>query len=141
MTSEQRRDFPPILNFGVAYKIFPELLFAFDIKNRPWEKVKIENKYIADAKSGNAYRFGLEYEKNVLIRAGYALDILPVTDPDENLVNLNDITLGIGYKYTHFVFEIGARYRFATFKVEKWASRYDYHIREIVLQSSIKLII
>jgi len=139
--SEERRDFPATLNFGIAYKILPELLFAFDLQNRPWEKVKIANKYLSYAKSGNTYRFGLEFGKKVIIRAGYALDILPIVDADDNAVDLNDITLGIGYKYNHFVLDMGARYRFSTFEVEEWDSRYDYLIREIVLQSSIKIVI
>jgi hypothetical protein len=139
--SDQEREFPGTINFGIAYRIFPRLLLAFDIQSRPWEKVKIENEYLATAKNGNAYRFGVEYENKIILRAGYGLDILPITDSDENIVELNDITLGIGYKSKHFVLDIGTRYRFTTYKVEKWANIYDYNIREIVLQSSIKLII
>ncbi len=139
--SDQRREFPATLNFGVAYKIFPELLSTFDIQSQPWEKVKIENEFISAVKSGNAYRFGLEYINKIIIRTGYALDRLPVMDVDNNAVNMNNITLGIGYLTKYFIFEIGARYRFTTFKTDEWLDEYDYNFREIVLQMTIKIII
>ena len=139
--SDQRREFPATLNFGIAYKILPELLSAFDIQSQPWEKVKIENEFIPDTKSGNAYRFGLEYINKIIFRTGYALDRLPVMDADDNAVDMNNITLGIGYLTKYFIFEIGARYRFASFKTDEWLNVYDYNFREIVLQSTIKIII
>ncbi len=139
--SDQRREFPATLNFGIAYKILPELLFAFDIQSQPWEKVKIENEFIPAVKSGNAYRFGLEYINKIIIRTGYALDRLPVMDLDDNAVDMNNVTLGIGYLTKYFIFEIGARYRFTTFKTDNWFDEYDYNFREIVLQSTIKITI
>jgi hypothetical protein len=142
--ANQSRVFPATLNFGISCRIVPELLCACDIQSRPWEKVKIKDEYIANAKSGNAYRFGMEYENIILIRAGYAWDLLPFTDADKNEVNFNDISIGIGYKFNRIVLDTGIRYRFAKYKVKISGIReniYTYTIREIRLQSTIKIIL
>jgi len=137
--ANQRRDFPATLNYGLAYRILPTLLLAFDMQSQPWEKVRIDNEYISNVKNGNAYRFGLEYTNKIIMRAGYAIDRLPILDTEDNAVDMKIITLGIGYSVKYFVFEIAARYRFTTFKTEEWLEVYDYNFSETVLQSSIKL--
>lgn len=139
--ANQRRDFPATLNYGIAYRILPTLLFAFDMQSQPWEKVRINDEYISNVKNGNAYRLGLEYTNKIIVRTGYAIDRLPILDSEDNAVNMKNITLGIGYSVKYVVFEIAARYRFAKFKAEEWLEVYDYNFSETVLQMSIKLII
>lgn len=139
--ANQRRDFPATLNYGVAYRIFPGLLLAFDLQSQPWEKVRIGNEYISNVKNGNAYRFGLEYTNKIIMRAGYAIDRLPILDSEDKAVNMKNITLGIGYSVKYVVFEIAVRYRFTKFKTEEWLQVYNYNFSETVLQSSIKLAI
>lgn len=139
--ANQRRDFPATLNYGVAYRILPTLLLAFDMQSQPWEKVRIDNEYISSVKNGNAYRFGLEYTNKIIMRTGYAIDRLPILDSEDNAVNMMNITLGIGYSVKYVIFEIAARYRFTKFKTEEWLEVYNYNFSETVWQSSIKLAI
>lgn len=115
---KERRLFPSTLNFGLVYRILPPLLIAFDVQNQPWEKVKLNDAYLYDAKNGNSYRFGLEYSNKIILRGGYALDRLPILDAADKGVNLNNITLGIAYPVNFFVFDLGMQYRFKTFYAE-----------------------
>ena len=137
---QERRTFPSTFNFGVAYRLIPNMLFAFDIQSLPWEKVKLDNAYLQDAKNGNSYRFGLEYGNKIILRGGYALDRLPILDSADNPVNLNNITLGIAYPIKFIVFDLGMRYRFKTFNTGSvHGESFDYIIRDFVIQSSIIL--
>jgi hypothetical protein len=139
--ANQRRDFPVTLNYGIAYRILPTLLLAFDMQSQPWEKVRIDDEYISNVKNGNAYRLGLEYTNKIIMRTGYAVDRLPILDSEDNAVNMMNITLGIGFSAKYVIFEIAARYRFTKFKTEEWQEVYNYNFSETVLQSSIKLTI
>ena len=135
-----RRTFPATLNFGLAYRILSQFLIAFDIQNQPWEKVKLNDTYLYDAKNGNSYRCGFEYSNKIIFRTGYALDRLPILDSKNKGVNLNNITLGIAYPTKSFVFDLGMRYRFTTFDSETFSNNtFNYIIRDLVFQSSLKL--
>lgn len=137
---QDKRTFSSTFNFGVTYRLIPNMLFAFDIQSQPWEKVKLGDGSIYDAKNGNSYRFGLEYGSKIILRGGYALDRLPVLDSADKPVNLNNITLGIAYPIKFIVFDLGMRYRFKTFNTESvYGESFDYIIRDLVIQSSIIL--
>lgn len=139
---QNKRTFPSTLNFGLTYQLIPNLLFAFDIQSQPWEKVKLGNANLYDAKNGNSYRFGLEYRNKIILRGGYALDRLPVLNSADKPVNLNNITLGIAYPRKFIVFDLGMRYRFKTFNTESvYGESFDYVIRDLVIQSSILVLL
>ena len=139
---QERRTFPSTFNFGVAYRIIPNMLFAFDIQSQPWEKVKLGDANLYNAKNGNSYRFGLEYGNKIILRGGYALDRLPVLNSADKPVNLNNITSGIAYPIKFIILDLGMRYRFKTFNTKSvYGESFDYIIRDLVIQSSITLLL
>ncbi|MBN2031431.1 hypothetical protein JW824_14450 [bacterium] len=106
------REIPWTCDFGTAYRLKPDLLIAADIQNRPWERVRINDQKINNVKSGNAYRIGIEWGNRPVFRAGYALDILPILDAEGNPVDINNLTAGLGFKFSILVIDLGLSYQF-----------------------------
>ncbi len=132
-------EIPTTIDFGIAYRWKPNLLLAAEIQSRPWESWRINNLPIGGVDSGNAYRFGLEYGKTNQFRAGYALDRLPLLDAKDHPVDIHNLTGGIGYQLNCFVLDLGVSYQFVTFKAEKWwRGTWDYYIRELVFNTSLR---
>ncbi len=108
----EKREIPWTCDFGMAYRIKPDLLIAADIQNRPWERLRINDQKIAGVKSGNTYRIGIESGSQPMVRAGYALDILPITHADNEPVDMNNLTAGLGYRWRFFMIDGGFSYQF-----------------------------
>jgi len=108
----EKREMSWTCDFGIAYRIKPDLLIAADIQNRPWERVRVNGQKIEGVKSGNAYRIGIECGSQPMVRAGYALDILPETDADNEPVDMNNFTAGLGFQWQFFMIDGGFSYQF-----------------------------
>ncbi|MCJ7811731.1 hypothetical protein MUP95_00210 [bacterium] len=108
----EKRSMPWTCDFGIAYRIKPDLLIAADIQNRPWERVRVNGQKIGGVKSGNAYRIGIESGSQPVVRAGYALDNLPRTDAEGESVDMNNLTVGLGYQWQFFMIDLGLSYQF-----------------------------
>lgn len=108
----EKREMPWTCDFGIAYKASPNLLIAADIQNRPWEHMRINDQKISDVKSGNAYRIGIEWGHEPIFRAGYARDILPAIDSEGDPVDINNLTIGLGFPLSLLVIDVGFSYQF-----------------------------
>ncbi len=99
-------------DFGMAYSLKPDLLIAADIQSRPWERVRVNGQKISDMKSGNAYRIGIEWGHQPVVRAGYALDILPILDSEGDPVDMNQVAAGLGFRFSMLMIDLGLSYQF-----------------------------
>ena len=131
-------EIPGTIDFGISYKLRPNLLLAADIQSRPWENIRINDLPIDDVKNGNVYRFGLEFERKVLFRAGFSWERLPLLDADEHPVDLKNTTAGIGYQSKDFILDLGLSYKFVTFETQRWGEKWKYHIREFVIHTTLR---
>ncbi len=130
-------EIPSVIDLGISCRVKANLLVACDIQSRAWENIKINDLSLGKAKNGNAYRFGLEYGQKALFRTGFALDRLPVLDADDQPVDLKNVTAGVGLKFNRLLLDLGASYKFVTFEVERWNSRWDYRIRELMIHTTL----
>lgn len=131
-------EIPTTFDFGIAYRLKPHLLLAAEAQSRPWANWRINDLPIYGVENGNAYRLGIEYGKSIQYRAGFAADRLPLLDANDDPVNINSVSAGIGFPMNHLIVDMGASYKFITFDADKWGMIAEYHIREFKLDMSLK---
>ncbi|MDI6791552.1 MAG: outer membrane protein transport protein [bacterium] len=133
--SNKKIDIPSHYNIGVSYKASPDLLVSAELQNRPWEDYEIDGNNLSCLESGRAYRFGLEYGSDILLRAGFVWERLPVIDADKDPVNIKTITGGLGYNSNDMAFDVAGVYAFTTYEEIK---SYDYDIKQLIASASFK---
>ncbi|MDI6766966.1 MAG: outer membrane protein transport protein [Bacteroidota bacterium] len=93
--------------------------FTTEFKDAKWMTAltpKGENKFILKWKDAMQIRFGVGYEVNedLNLRAGYYIDPAPAPDSTYSIlfpsISYNTFTLGAGYKYSDFIFDLGLEY-------------------------------
>ena len=139
--SKEEWRIPGTFDFGIAYRLQPDLLLAGEIQNRPWEDIRINDLPIADVESGNAYRLGLEYGRQIQLRCGFTLDRLPILDADDHGVDLKIFSVGLGFQKEDWIVDSGLSYKFATFQNNRWMDTGDYLIRDLLIYSTFRLVI
>ena len=137
-SDEDKYTIPGLYSLGIAYQMNPEMLVSAEVQNRPWEDYEIDGTELSALENGRSYRFGLEYGKDFLVRAGFMLERLPVMDTDRDPVNMKALTAGISYNASKFIVDFGAVYWFATFDAAKYSDRvYEYSGKQLLLMARI----
>ena len=129
---------PSIYTLGISYKINPNLIFATEIQNAPWEDIEKNGISLTSVESGKCYRFGVEYSKNYTFRSGFQIQRLPLLDSNLDPVNLKSFTFGVNIPAGNFNFDIGSIYKFTTFDKKMDNQNWEYKIREWTIYTTIR---
>ena len=136
--ADERWEFPSRYSIGIAYRMGSDLLLAAEYQNRPWEDVEIDGDELYYLESGGSYRIGFEYGSGLLIRGGFLSERIPDFDVDEDPVNVNSLTGGVGYKTGNIVIDLGAAYTFKAFDYVMASSKYyEYQYRHLVVFANV----
>ncbi|MBI5022321.1 MAG: outer membrane protein transport protein [Ignavibacteriales bacterium] len=121
-------DWPMWIAGGIAFYPIPELVITADAQFSQWSKSEDEfvTKFKAlgwgtdtitlNWKDATQIRFGLGYSlsPSIDLRAGFYIDPAPGPDETYNIlfpsISNNVVTVGAGYKYDSFVFDLGLEY-------------------------------
>lgn len=135
--SEFDRDvsWPMWIAGGIAFRPMEGLVVTADVQFSQWSESENEfstkftnarwaavtastgdDKFILHWKDATQIRFGVGYDVNeeLNVRAGFYIDPAPAPDETYNIlfpsISNNVLTIGAGYKYSDFIFDIGLEY-------------------------------
>jgi hypothetical protein len=109
---------PTFYTLGIAFRATKNLLFAFDYRPQPLDKIKIDDRY-SDADDIYSLHFGLEYKirgkkKKFPIRFGYYMN-----SESNNALNADKVyTGGISFPFQNFSIDLGFEYATTKYTVE-----------------------
>ena len=111
-------DIPTFFTIGIAFRATKNLLFAFDYRPQPLDKIKIDNE---GSGADNIYslHFGLEYKiasgkKRYPLRFGYYMN-----SESNNSLNADKVyTGGLSFPFQNFSVNLGLEYALTEYTVE-----------------------
>jgi hypothetical protein len=111
-------DIPTFFTLGIAYQATKNLLFAFDYRPQPLDKIKVDDNN-SNAMGIYSLHFGLEYKmgsrkKKYPIRFGYYMN-----SESNNALNADKVyTGGISFPFQNFSVDLGFEYATTDYSVE-----------------------